>query len=228
MEAMQELQDMQSVMQMYLEQMQELQTNIKESYELMEQQKAEIKQLKVEYEEYKNNLEAKLRKEQEAKLEDNFLQYCLQYFAKKEHSNEAFDLLQKCFKYRNFARIDLVNEGEGKNLELLSLYTPNTKETSNSWNTKDAWHILESDQGSIRVKYKCIGDGKLKVRIRGVDFKIDNLRLPIWVKLLSFTINGKVVFDKARLVWHDEFLGHTMDVKDGDLLDLYLKWDIAD
>ena len=85
---------------------------------------------------------------------------------------------------------------------------------------------ITSDNKKLDLSVKCINDGKLKIDFRGIDFKdSNNNRIPIYIDYREIKIDGKSIIDGSTVLWHDNKLEYSKDVKDGQIVNINLKWE---
>ena len=84
---------------------------------------------------------------------------------------------------------------------------------------------FESSRGNVNLDLLCDGDGTLNIFVRGVDFRNHKgNRIPVYVNCSDVRINGKKVIDKNTLICHDEPLFYSLEVKNGDVINIQAKW----
>jgi len=130
-------------------------------------------------------------------------------------------------KYRT-ARIDLKNLGiSSNNIEIIENSDKNC-EIFNFDYSKDEKGIgtqLHSENGNLQLKIKCINDGLLDIRLRGIDYKTKNSRIPIYIKYTNFKINNQRIINEPKIVWHDQPVYYQKDVENGEIVEIYLEWE---
>lgn len=141
----------------------------------------------------------------------------------KDYYTENIGLLSK---YKT-ARIDLRNFGTSTNaVEIIENSDKNADVSVLSYfkDNRGVGTKIESKKDSMNLKIKCINDGELDIRLRGIDFRQGNNRIPIYINFTDFRINNKKVLSEETVVWHDKPFYYKKDVKDGEILDIYLAW----
>ncbi len=125
-------------------------------------------------------------------------------------------------------RIDIKNFGAKDNeVEVLENSDGDARVTQPKWftNNKGIGTQIQSKKGNIHLKIKCIKDGKLRVALRGVDFRDDyDNRLPIYVKYTKLMIDDEDAIKQPEFVWHNEPFNHEINVKDGQTVDIVVEW----
>lgn len=148
----------------------------------------------------------------------------LENFLVDEFSYDIKDLL---LTY-NKIRIDIKNNGNKKNdIELLEktdesaviLYHPMlNNEYGNGF-------IISSTKGEINLKIKCIEAGELSFKFRGPDVRSrENKRFPVYLDILSITVNNVKVINSHKLVWHNKPINYNLKVRDSEIVEINIKW----
>ena len=125
-------------------------------------------------------------------------------------------------------RIDIKNFGGKDNkVEVIENSDMDATVAQPKWftNKKGIGTQIQSKKGNIRLKIKCVNDGKLNVTLRGIDFRDDyDNRIPIYVKYTKLMIDDENVIENPAFIWHDEPLSHEIDVEDGQTVDILVEW----
>lgn len=140
-------------------------------------------------------------------------------------------LLLKLQKYVT-GRIDIQNYGSNNNnVEIIECSDSDVtkKIVSVPVINQGTGFILQSTKGQLSLKIKCIGNGTLNLRLRGVDYKykteIYKNRIPVYVDFTEFTINNdKLIKNPGKLISHDSPFHYKKDVSDGDIVSIDLHW----
>ena len=126
------------------------------------------------------------------------------------------------------ARIDIKNHGEDTNdFEILENSDPGTLVTAPGWLNEKSGHgrVFNNWTGDLKLKLKCIGKGRLEIVLRGVDYRgKDKKRIPVWVQYTKFVVDKKTVFDKVRAACHDQPQRYSINVKDGQIVEVQISW----
>lgn len=125
------------------------------------------------------------------------------------------------------ARIDIKNTSSDSNqIELLHISDKRAKISTPNWfRTNGIGLVIESQCGSLDVTFKCIQDGTLNLNLRGRDVKdINGKRIPFYIDYHCLSVNGESIFDTVHPVSHDTPFRLNREVKDGDIIQLSLKW----
>ena len=130
------------------------------------------------------------------------------------------------------ARIDIKNLGTEENVIVVTESSdPNAKIQNPAWfkNETGQGTVVQSTKGSMKLEIKCIGDGVLKVWLRGIDCRDRNSkRFPVWIDFTRFSINDKCIFTDSHVVWHDKPFVFKTDVIDGENIRLEIGWKALD
>ncbi len=129
------------------------------------------------------------------------------------------------------ARIDIKNLGSAGNsimiLENSGYLDPSTSITTPNWyrDGKGIGQMVQSARGDLMVKFRCLGNGKLVLTLRGLDKRDKSgQRIPIWIEYTEFTVNGQPALTAPTAVWHDQPLKLEQAVRDGEQFTLHAKW----
>ena len=139
--------------------------------------------------------------------------------------NPEFPLLVSKFMT---GRIDIKNNNSPDNaVEVIENSDKSSKLDFPLWLKDDegAGCLIESTAGYLDVKVKCIGDGELSIKLRGVNASDkNNKRYPVYIDYTKLSINGEDIIKENTLVWHDEPFSYEMPVADGEILTIHLEW----
>ena len=133
------------------------------------------------------------------------------------------------YKILNFvtARIDIKNSAAPENdVEILDISDADAKIKSPDWMRKNGnGRVIKSEKGALSFKLKCTGSGKLSIKLKGNDVRnADGKRIPVWVQYSKLEVDGKVIFDSLTPAWHDRPFTFTLDVSDGQILEVKAEW----
>ena len=85
--------------------------------------------------------------------------------------------------------------------------------------------IIESENGSIDIKFECINEGILKIFLRGQKILDKNLvRFPVYIDFINLKVNGEQIFKESKLVWHDRPYVFEKEVTNSEIVDVYVEW----
>ena len=125
-------------------------------------------------------------------------------------------------------RVDLKNYGDETNNIILfednnsfyNIYQPNWLNDLNGIGS-----VVTSHNGILNLSFKCINDGKLNINFKALDFKDkNNNRIPIYIDYKEIKIDGESIIDGSTVLWHDNPLSYEKNVKDGQIVNIELKW----
>jgi len=152
----------------------------------------------------------------------------LNHFLNPKMYSEKMDdsIFDELIKY-NTARIDLINYGQETSLEIMELSDKDSNVFESSWidSKLGSGFSIENYHNQLKIKVKCIGNGRLDISLRGV-FQLDKQRkiFPIYIDYTDFYINNQQILDDNVLVWHDKSYIRSKKVKDGEILTFSIKW----
>ena len=131
-------------------------------------------------------------------------------------------------KIYNSARIDIKNYGSNENkIRLIEEILPSSSISFPDWFKSDEGEgmIIESENGSIDIKFECINEGILKIFLRGQDILDKNLvRFPVYIDFINLKVNGEQIFKESKLVWHDRPYIFEKEVKNSEIVDVHVEW----
>jgi hypothetical protein len=126
----------------------------------------------------------------------------------------------------NTCRIDIKNKGNNNNIKFIE-NSDNLVIKEPLW-FKDKTGIgytIENNKNSLNLKIKCIGNGEINIILRGPDIRDkNNNRFPVYIDYTNFVINNKNILNKHQLVCHDKPYIYKKNVKNGEIINLYIKW----
>lgn len=136
-------------------------------------------------------------------------------------------VVNKLIKF-NTARVDIQNTGnENNSIEIVD--SSESRIVCPDWfkTAKGTGLVIESIQSPLDLKVKCINDGELIINLRGIDFRDSNReKFPIYIDFTKFTINDEAYVSEHTLVTHDKNYRITKDVKDSEILNIHVEWDV--
>lgn len=156
-----------------------------------------------------------------------------EFMAPTQYSNNGF--MGEVFDILNSARIDVKNIG-GENNEILvasksdnDLFT----EVPNWWADKHGkGRVLQSTKGKLEVKLRCIGNGKLTVKLMGPYMKdnsgnVLSIKTDYTLVTLTNSSNGEVIFSSDNVTYttdsrHPKII--ETECTDGQVFILELNW----
>ena len=129
----------------------------------------------------------------------------------------------KLEKY-NTARFDIIIGGDDSYLEMVEI--DDYVEMSKPHWLSDFYSgfIITNKNNSIDFKIKCIGDGDLDIKLRGVDRKLNKQRVPIYINFTKFLVNDESVMDEEQIVFHNNPVIHSKKVKNGEIVKVHVEW----
>ena len=157
-------------------------------------------------------------------------------YVKKNYSNECYNLFNTCLnlqvRYFNYefsreCRIDIKNiHDENSTIEILK--NPNNINFSfpDWFKTKEgSGAVIQTDKRLFDFKFKCVNDGLLKISLRGADVRDEfGQREPAYIEYHTFKINNVDIINSNMVVSHDDDYTFVKDVKDGDIVEIYVDW----
>lgn len=139
-------------------------------------------------------------------------------------------LLLEVLESFKMARIDIKNFGtEDNNLKITDYgngvnYKIMTPRYFNK-NKDGVGYVIESKKLEHKLQLECIGNGELVINLKGVDIKDSTgNRIKAWADFVSFKIDDQEHLTGVTPVWHDKPLKKSIQVYDGQIVDIYFKW----
>ena len=124
-------------------------------------------------------------------------------------------------------RIDLKSFGEKNSIEILDTTDKHMRCISPNWfNTSEGeGKVIESYTGDLNLTIKCKNDGTFKIILRGPYYLDDKSKiLPIYVNFNYLSVNDKEIINGKTILWHNKPFVYEQNVKDGEILNIHLKW----
>lgn len=85
--------------------------------------------------------------------------------------------------------------------------------------------VIQSQKNSLDLEIKTINNGKLRVKLRGLDVRDKNgERFPVFIDYSSFCINGIEQLSHNILTHHDDYFLFEKEVEDSEAIKIYLEW----
>ncbi len=146
----------------------------------------------------------------------------------QDNSDEEESLLKyEYLKNHITARIDIQTENSaGNSIELVSVSDKKAEITSPKWmSEKGGGYSVESGKGSLTLKLRCVGAGRILITLRGRNVCDENKkRIPFWIDYYRMEINKTVCFDNPSAVWHDKPRRIEYSAADGEIISLSVEW----
>ena len=126
------------------------------------------------------------------------------------------------------ARIDIKNSGKFNNqIKFLSISDKESHLTFPAWFKHEDGEgaVIESSKGKLDLKIKCIGNGTLNIRLRGIHARgPNNTIIPIFINYNKLIINGKELLTENIIVSHDKFQDYYFKVYNEDNIFIHIEW----
>lgn len=85
--------------------------------------------------------------------------------------------------------------------------------------------VFQSTEGVMHLKLKMMGNGYLKIWLRGIaDFDVHGTRKLVWITYSDFSINREKILNHERFVCHDSPYVWQKKVVDGEIVEIYACW----
>lgn len=149
------------------------------------------------------------------------------YVSENDENDNTDFILSNLLKF-NRARIDIKNEGnETNNIELLE-YSDDNMLLFKNWNKNitGSGVSIGSQKNELTLKIKCINDGILKIFLKGPDCRDKNReKVSSYIDFTYLSVNDKLLLDSRKLVSFEDYNVSEINVKDGEILDIKIKWE---
>ena len=131
----------------------------------------------------------------------------------------------KLNKY-NTARIDAHLDSDGTKVKLKVIEIDDYLRMGKlSWaQDPDSTVSITNNNNSIDFKLLCLGYGDLALRLRGVMFRLNNQRIPIYINYTKFQVNGEDIIEEDKIVEHNTPIVYTKKVDYGDVVKVHIEW----
>ena len=145
------------------------------------------------------------------------------------YDDNDFDSSVKSFlnKY-NTARLDIKNYGvESNAIKILDISDSSATILYPDWfkNSEGSGIVIQSMKNFLNIKLKCVGEGNIILRLRGVDAKINGKnRFPVYINYEKFTVNGIDIFNENKIIWLEKPYVFELSCDDGEIFDLSIRW----
>ena len=138
--------------------------------------------------------------------------------------NENAEFLRKYLE----SRIDIKNYGnETNNIIILKSDDSSLNIKQPSWfnDEEGIGTIVNSVKGDLNLSIKCVNDGKLTIGFKAIDYRDKNEnRIPIYIDYTEIVINDEIIVDESHVSWHDNPFIYEKNVKDGEIINIKVKW----
>ena len=164
----------------------------------------------------------------------NMLDYLT--YVEKNYPSDCFNLFNTCLKLqlkyinhglKKFCRIDIKNRNEENNtIEILKNEMNANVHFPGWFKTEDGeGAVVETNEQVFNLKFKCVNDGSLSISLRGPDVRDEFDKLdPAFIFYHTFKINNTDILKENICVWHNDDYRFVKDVKDGEIIEIYVEW----
>lgn len=124
-------------------------------------------------------------------------------------------------------RIDIINYGADNDIEIISLSDEESYVYGSLWMDRKVGQgkIVENSKCSIKIKFKCKGNGNLRIFLRGKDIMDKNhRRFPVYVEYTKFVVNNNNILPESIAAWHDKPFEYSKEVSNDEVIEIELEW----
>ena len=138
--------------------------------------------------------------------------------------NNTQNIAEEIKKVLSTFRIDIKNTGSSQNDivvsgEKISVFAPDWAK-----NTQGNGRTVQGRDSTSTIKIKAVLDGVLSFSFRGMDKRVDEQRVPLWIDYTSIKIDGKEILSTPIAVWHDKPFHYEIPVKNEQEISLEISW----
>lgn len=143
-------------------------------------------------------------------------------------NSETYGKYAEFLRKFNECRIDVKNIGSSENrIEVVDCDDPLCDISNPVWlrDEEGEGSVIYSVQDSLNISFKCVNDGTLMLSFKGIDYrdKLDK-RIPVYIDFTEIVVDGETLVRGSRVSWHDNPVELYKDVKDGQIVNIRLKW----
>ncbi len=143
--------------------------------------------------------------------------------------HDDVEIIRK-FRYYFTARIDIqfTPKTNAAALQILSVSDNRAGISQPAWFQRGGiGYVITSYAGILKIVAKTFANGKLQVRLLGIDIRNredKSKRIPYWVDYTRLVVNKKTLFDTLTPAWHNKPYRHTIDVKADEEITIQVEW----
>ena len=126
------------------------------------------------------------------------------------------------------SRVDIKNYGDERNNIIMLEEDMSYNISQPKWfaDSEGIGSVITSFNKELNLSFKCINNGKLKIKFRAKDFKdLNNSRIPIYIDYKKIEIDGESIIKNSTVLSHDNSLSYDKQVNDGQIVNIKLKWE---
>ncbi|WP_296866288.1 DUF6270 domain-containing protein [uncultured Methanobrevibacter sp.] len=146
-------------------------------------------------------------------------------------SESNLHLLQENDDYLSIyshSRVDIKNYGDETNNIIMLDEDMLYNDYKPKWfaDSEGIGSVVTSFNKELNLSFKCINDGKLKIKFRAKDFKDrNNNRIPIYIDYKKIEVDGEDIINGSTVLSHNNPLSYDKQVNDGQIVNIKLKWE---
>ena len=125
------------------------------------------------------------------------------------------------------SRVDIKNHGdETNNIIMLDDMFYSISQPKWFTDSEGKGSVITTFDKELNLSFKCINDGKLKIKFRAKDFKDrNNNRIPIYIDYKKIEVDGKSIIKDSTVLSHNNPLSYEKQVNDGQIVNIKFKWE---
>ena len=180
------------------------------------------------YSDYQNHIKIRLdgkNKGHAAQPQDDLIE-TIEKIISLENTNYNLKGLPSRFEKYITARLDLKNYGtESNSIEIIDISDEDCTVEYPQWlkNHEGKGLIIESLKGNLHLKLKCINDGMFSLKLRSIDFRIEN-KIPIFINFTKLIVNDENILNNSVIVSNDNQHIFAKKVKNNEEIVIDIGW----
>ncbi|MBR6711852.1 MAG: glycosyltransferase [Selenomonadaceae bacterium] len=138
------------------------------------------------------------------------------------------NLIPDSFKPFITARIDTKLMSKEGDFQIVSVSDDEASIQKPRWLQRGGvGYQLESYAGKLDFIAEATADGKIQLKLRGLDVRDpedDSKHIPYWIDYTKLTVNEETIFDKPTSTWHNKPYNYKMNVKADEKIKIHVEW----
>lgn len=148
--------------------------------------------------------------------------------ANEDNFSQIIGLINNLKYYWQLCRFDLKNNGNNFNRVNIIDNSNDLSINFPEWFRDNFGQgcQIQCDVKKSNLKFQSINDGKLKIFLRGVDYRNPKgVRCPVYVNFITFKLNGDLIFNEDNLICHDEPFEFEILSNDKEIFNIFLEFE---
>ncbi len=144
----------------------------------------------------------------------------------QEKELDLISIIQKDY-FTARADIQLVTKQKGE-FQIISVLDEKAEIRKPAWFQKNGiGYQIQSYSGRLEFVAKASVDGKINLRLRGLDVRTPEdktKRIPYWINYTRLIVDEEVIFDEITPAWLEKFYSYNTDIKAGEEIKIQIEW----